>query len=45
MPTMTDCRPPGDLAVLCLMLADPTLTVEEARREVGLPVTDDTDGE
>lgn len=34
--TATD-HPPGDLAVVELMLADPTLTVEEARAACGLP--------
>lgn len=39
MPATAD-RPATDLDVLALMLSDPTLTLEEVRRELGL----DADG-
>lgn len=39
--TLTDRRPPGDLAVVEMLLADPTLLIEEARAACDLPYTDE----
>ncbi|HYH68958.1 MAG TPA: hypothetical protein VD866_29965 [Urbifossiella sp.] len=37
MPAVTDRPPPGDLAAVKLMLADPTLLIEEVMAACGIP--------